>query len=162
MDWLIAHAVWVLGAAAVLVGFLFSVQAMLQSVRRHATLLALALLSTSIILWPARLWATHHPQLTTSEATIAAIISVALWLAIAAVPPAIIGRPRLAPLIVIAAVVTFAFWVKSVPQTSVWTMLHIANPISRLDAASFTSKPSPGISNSGRQTAPTPSRSSSR
>jgi hypothetical protein len=157
MDWLIAHAFWVLGAAAVFVGFLFSVHAMLQSIRRHASLLALALLTASIILWPARVWVTHHPQLATPQTTIEAIITVALWLSIAAVPLAIIGRPRLAPLVVIAAVITFVFWARTTPQTSVWTILRVRNPIA--SPAQQSIKPSPALANSVHQPTPTSSHS---
>ena len=144
MDWLIAHAFWVLGAAAIFVGLLFSLHKTLQALRLRASLLALALLTASLIFWPARLWVSHHPQLGTPEPTLAAIVTVALWLAIAAVPCAILGRPRLAPLIVIASVITFVFWTRTaVPQqASLWTVLHIT----RVERALVERAPSPANS----------------
>lgn len=163
MDWLIAHPFWVLGGVALVIGVLFSLHSALHAVRLRASILACALVATSAVLWPARLWMVQHRPMGTADPAIQWIVTVALWFAIVAVPLAIFGRPRLAPLIVVVVAITFVLWYRTaVPrEASVWTMLHISNPISRADAAS-PAKPSPALSNSGHQTTPTPASPGSR
>jgi hypothetical protein len=128
VDWFLRNAFWVLGAAALLVGLLFYLHLTLRTIRLRATLLGLALLTASIILWPARLWIAQHRPTAITDPTI--LITIALWLALAAIPLAIIGRPRLAPLIVLASVMTLVFWFKTAvpPDTSFMTALHISRP----------------------------------
>lgn len=164
MDWLIAHAFWVLGAAALLIGVLFSLHSALHAIRLRASLLACALVTASAVLWPARLWMVQHRPMGSADPAIQWIVTIALWLAIASAPLAVIGRPRLAALIVVFAAITFVLWYRTaVPrETSVWTMLHISNPISSADAASSPAKPSPDLSNSGHRTTPTPASPASR
>lgn len=164
VDWLIAHAFWILGAAALLIGVLLSLHSALHAIRLRSSVLACALVAVSAVLWPIRLWMVQHRPMGIADPAIHWIVTTALWLAIAAVPLAVIGRPRFAPFILIASAITFVFWYRTaVPrETSVWTMLHISNPISRADAASSPAKPSPALTNSSHQTTPTPTRPASR
>jgi hypothetical protein len=162
---MITHAFWILGAAALLAGCLFCLQDALQAIRFRASLLGFALITASIILWPARVWIAQHRTMGTADPTLYSIITVALWLALAAIPLAIIGRPRLAPLIVLASVITFVFWFRTAvpPQTSLWTVLHISNPTAtNVERASSPAKPTPALSKSDQQTAPTPVRAPAR
>ena len=150
MDWIINHAFWILGAAALLLGVLFCLQDALQAIRFRASLLGFALVAVSILLWPGRLWIAQHRALGTGDPSLYYIITLALWLALAAIPLAVIGRPRLAPLIVLASVITFVFWYRTAvpPESSLWTMLHISNPATTLQRSPSPAKPTPVLSKS--------------
>ena len=128
VDWFLRNAFWVLGAAALLVGLLFYLHLTLRTIRLRASLFGLALLSASIILWPTRLWIAQHRPGTIADPTI--LITIALWLALAAIPLAIVGRPRLAPLIALASVVTVVVWFRTAvpPNTAFMTILHVSRP----------------------------------
>ena len=156
MDWLIAHAFWVLGGAALLIGVLFSLHSALHSIRLRASVLACALVTASAVLWPARLWMVQHRPMGSADPAIQWIVTIALWLAIASVPLAILGRPRLAGPIVIVSIITFVFWYRTaVPrEISLCSMLHISNPVnSGSEFANSPAKPSPAHSGS---VSPTP------
>lgn len=162
VNWLIAHAFWMVGAAALLMGVLFSLHSALHAIRLRCSMLAGALVVASAVLWPARMWMIQQRPLGIADPAMRWIVTIALWLAIVAVPLAVIGRPRWAALTVIASAVTFVLWYRTAapPEASVWSMLRLPN--ATVSSSASTVKPSPALTGNDRSSAAASSRTGSR
>lgn len=128
MDWLISNGLWIAGAVALAAGLLLFLRDTFRAIRLRASVVGLLLVAASFILWPARHWIAQYR--TPADPLIHSIITLALWSAIIAIPIALVGRPRLIPVIVLAALGSIVFWfTTTLPHdTSALSALRLSKP----------------------------------
>ena len=139
MDWLISNGLWIAGAVALAAGLLLFLRDTFRAIRLRASVVGLLLVAASLVLWPARHWIAQYR--TPTDPLIHSLITLALWSAIVAIPIALVGRPRLIPLIVLASLGSIVFWfTTALPHdSSALSALRFSKPLS-----TRTQLPSPG------------------
>jgi drug/metabolite transporter (DMT)-like permease len=146
VEWLIINGLWIAGAVALVAGLLLFLRDTFQAIRLRASVLGLLLVAASLILWPARNWIAHHRP--PADPLINSIITVALWSAIIAIPVALVGRPRLIPVILLASLGSLVFWfTTSLPHdTSALSALRLSRPGLTGAQPPASPRPRPGTS----------------
>ena len=144
MEWLISNGLWIAGAVALAAGLLLFLRDAFRAIRLRASMVALFLVAASLFLWPARHWITQHRP--AADPLIHAMITVALWSAITAIPIALVGRPRLIPVVVIASLGSLAFWfTTTLPHdTTALSALRLSRPTLTGAQPPASPRPRPG------------------
>jgi hypothetical protein len=145
MEWLVRNGLWIAGAVALTAGLLLFLRDTFRAIRLRASVVGLLLVAVSFILWPARHWIAQYRS--PVDPLIHSIITVALWLAVIAIPIALIGRPRLIPLILLASLGSIAFWfMTALPHdTSALGALRISRAPASESQTPVSPRPRPGI-----------------
>jgi hypothetical protein len=146
VEWLIINGLWIAGAVALAAGLLLFLRDTFQAIRLRASVVGLLLVAASLILWPARNWIAHHRP--PADPLIDSIITIALWSAIIAIPVALVGRPRLIPVILLASLGSLVFWfTTSLPHdTSALSALRLSRPGLTGAQPPASPRPRPGTS----------------
>jgi hypothetical protein len=146
VEWLIINGLWIAGAVALAAGLLLFLRDTFQAIRLRASVVGLLLVAASLILWPVRNWIAHHRP--PADPLIDSIITVALWSAILAIPVALVGRPRLIPVILLASLGSLVFWfTTSLPHgTSALSALRLSRPSLTGAQPPASPRPRPGTS----------------
>ena len=147
MDWIINHAYWIAGAAVLFALLTLFLHQTLRAIRLRASVLGLLLIAASVILWPARHWvAQYRGGLGPGDPLSPSFVTVALWLAIVAIPIALVGRPRLIPVIVLGSLGSIVFWfTTTLPHdSSALSALRIPKSVLTGSPAAPSPRPSPG------------------
>jgi hypothetical protein len=146
VEWLIINGLWIAGAVALAAGLLLFLRDTFQAIRLRASVVGLLLVAASLILWPVRNWIAHHQA--PADPLIDSIITVALWSAILAIPVALVGRPRLIPVILLASLGSLVFWfTTSLPHdTSALSALRLSRPSLTGVQPPASPRPRPGTS----------------
>jgi hypothetical protein len=146
VEWLIINGLWIAGAVALAAGLLLFLRDTFQAIRLRASVVGLLLVAASLILWPARNWIAHHRP--AADPLIDSIITIALWSAIIAIPVALVGRPRLIPVILLASLGSLVFWfTTSLPHdTSALSALRLSRPGLTGAQPPASPRPRPGTS----------------
>jgi hypothetical protein len=146
VEWLIINGLWIAGAVALAAGLLLFLRDTFQAIRLRASVVGLLLVAASLILWPAKNWIAHHRPPT--DPLIDSIIAVALWSAIIAIPIALVGRPRLIPVILLGSLGSLVFWfMTSLPHdSSALSVLRFSRPSLTGAQPATSARPRPGTS----------------